>query len=178
MIGVKEENFTAYDLINEWKKSRKFIYAIKEDNPRFDKMHFIPDKQWEKIEQNIPILDGASREGIDILMTHVSIYHYSQRYLGEYAGKVKRPDKVIPTYLKKINDLRELIDGLPAFHDEMIALHSLYIKLHDKTLIRQFDKMPKKALNKNAIESAMDQIIKDHNLFVPTDKKTSLKNSF
>ncbi len=178
MIGVKEESLTALELINEWKESRKFSYAIKEDRPRFDTMHFIPDKQWEKIERNISVLNGASREGIDILMTTVNLYHYSQRYLGNYNGRVKRPDKEIKPYLKKINDLIELIDGLPAFYEEKIALTSLDIKLHDNAFKKQLDALSKKALNKDTIESTINLIIEDHNLFVPSDKKTTLKNSF
>ena len=170
---------TAFEYFQEWRSNKEYCNPeeVSPDEYNNVHVHFIPEDKILGIENNLPILDGAKYEDLFLLFENVSLYHYSQRAKGNSRAGI-RSDKKISSYLKKIDEVYDLIEDIPYFAKEMEALTSLRKSFEEKELLRILGLLPQKPMTKNSIKKLIEYIKNNNGLDINSLDIDILKKSF
>ena len=157
---------TILELIEEWEKSHPYR-DIQEDKPYSNLVRYIDDKKMIAISSKMDFLEGVDKASILLLLSNINLYLYSQRSKNNYS-KVKRPDKVLSPFIKKLDDLITFLDNTH-FDDDVNNLKLLRSKLSNKKELQivQFIH-PQQPMDKKVIRNILNIIITNNNIYVPS----------
>lgn len=157
---------TILEIIEYWENSHPYR-DIQEDKPYTNLVRYIDAKKIIDISSKMNFLEGVDKDSILLLLANINLYLYSQRSKNNYS-KVKRPDKVLSPFIKKIDDLITFLDNTH-FDDDVNNLKLLRSKLSNKEELQRVQFVhPQQPMNKKVIKNILDAIIKNNNINVPS----------